>query len=371
MGKKRKQTTVAKAVDAAHGKRPKKGRRSLYDSPAKRLIATRYILAWIVKTCVSQASDLTIREIALNCIDPEVSLSATPVYREDAEAEDPGRVRMEQTEDTSLSEGTVRYDILFTLHLPAEPNPITVIINVELQNRAQLEYPLSARGMSYAGRLLGQQGPNYAHLRKVYSIWIVSNPPKSEENTLIRYFMVRKVEKAGALEQAATDTGSASAGSWGFEMLEAEADLMEVDFLNLGDPQLEQAAEHPTALELLDVLFSGSLNQDEIKRILKTNFNIPVTKQMEEDMDAMHDARFGFEVAAETRGRKEGLKKGLKKGLNKGLKKGRKLGTAELLYRQVKDKTLTLSEAAAYAGLTKAEFKANMKKYDAAQASAD
>ncbi|MBD5559732.1 MAG: hypothetical protein HDQ87_05150 [Clostridia bacterium] len=94
-----------------------------------------------------------------------------------------------------------------------------------------------------------------------------------------------------------------------------------------------------------------------------------------EDMDAVHDAPFGFEVEAETRGRKEGLKKGLvkglKKGLVKGLKKGRKLGAAEMLYRQVKDKTLTLSEAAAYAGLTKAEFKANMKKYDAAQASAD
>ena len=66
---------------------------------------------------------------------------------------------------------------------------------------------------------------------------------------------------------------------WRLEPLEEKADLMEVIFLNLGELDAERDPEHPTVLGLLDVLFSGSLGADEIKKILKTTFDMPAAKE--------------------------------------------------------------------------------------------
>ncbi|MBD5558959.1 MAG: hypothetical protein HDQ87_01160 [Clostridia bacterium] len=304
---------------------------------------------------------------------------------------------MEQTEDALATEGTVRYDILFTLRLPGEPEPILIIVNVELQNLAWLGYPLIARGIFYAARLLGQQGPNYDSLHKVYSIWIVSNPPKAEENSIVSYSIIKKVlireaacvsakaqerqeQDDGALpgipeaeelsdakpaktEHVNTETSaepqvilheSAGGAVWRLEPLEEKADLMEVIFLNLGELDAERDPEHPTVLGLLDVLFSGSLGADEIKKILKTTFDIPVTKEMKEDMETMGDNRFAFEVKAEERG----FRRGEIKGRNK------------LLFAQVRDKILSVAEAAKYTEVPEAVFEAEMLEYEAVQTSA-
>lgn len=161
-------TTVSKRIDASARKHRGKGVRGLYDSAAKGIISTRSILAWIVKSCVRGAESLTIETIATQCIAPEITVSAVPIRRDDADAQakDPGIAHMESTEDSSVSEGVVRYDILFTLKLPGQSEPITVIVNVELQNRVQPDYPLASCGVCYAARLLGRQGTDYGNLQK-------------------------------------------------------------------------------------------------------------------------------------------------------------------------------------------------------------
>lgn len=340
-------TTAAKALEAAEGQHPKTGDRGLYDAAARNLVSVIMILAWIVKKCIREASPYSVREIAAKFIVGEPLVRKKAVYRDDAEAEDPGRAKMDQTEDTSIAEGTVRYDILFTLKLPGEEEPITVIVNVEVQNRTDLPYPLIARGVSYAARMLGSQGPNYGNLHKVYSIWIVSNPAKENENTVNSYMMASRTD-GGALEE-----------------IENAGDLLEVVFLNLGEPESVQDPENPDILRLLDVLFSKNLTTEEKKNILETDFDIPMTKKMEEDMETMQAYRLFFEEEAEKRGLQQGVKQGLQQGIKQGLQQGIKEGEQKTLYSLVRAGDLSLSKAAERLGITTEQLKKDMQSISA------
>lgn len=77
------------------------------------------------------------------------------------------------------------------------------------------------------------------------------------------------------------------------EAPEEATNLMEVIFLNLGEPAAEQDPEHPSLLWLLDVLLSNTMETAEKKKLLETIFDIPMTKEMEDDMVAMRDAMPG------------------------------------------------------------------------------
>lgn len=320
---------MAKAIDASKDQNPQRGRLGLYDAAARKIVATRYILAWIVKSCVREAAAVSVKEIAVKCIPEDISISRIPVHRNDAEAEDPGTAAMLPTEDTSITEGTVRYDIRFNLHLPGGDVPVTILVNVELQNYVHLSYPLAARAVSYAARLLGQQGPSYNDLHKVYSIWIISIPKKKDENTVVTYRMAKTI----------TNLAETTAGSTERSIGE-EADLMEVVLLNLGEPDAVADPECPSLLRLLDVLFTKSLETAEKKEILEKEFGIPMTKTMEEDLETMQAVRYGFEVDAEARGRAAGMN--------------------ELLYRQVMDGVISLVQAAQYAHTSEEEFEKAM-----------
>lgn len=327
----REKTTAAKLVEAAEGQHPE-GKRGLYDAAAKNLVAARQILAWIVKKCIREAQHLSVVDIATKYIAGEPEVRKKAVYRDDAEAEDPGRARLDQTEDASITEGTVRYDILFTLNLPGEKEPITVIVNVEVQNRIDLPYPLAVRGISYASRMLGSQGPDYNNLHKVYSIWIISNPEEERENTITSHVWATR-----------TDDGP-------LQEIESDADLMEVVFLNLGEPEPVQDPEHPDVLWLLDALFSKKLTTSEKMELMETNFDIPMTKEMEDYMETMQANRLWFEADAEKRGREA----------------GRDEGQRQMLYSLVKKGKLTMAEAAEEVGVSIQMFQQDMDNADVA-----
>lgn len=310
----KKKTSVAQAIDASKGQETETGKRGYYDGASKRIVSTRMILAWIVRACVPQAAEIPVRKLAEEAIPGKVHFREIPVYREDAE--DPGNVQMEPTEDAAVYEGTVRYDILFELKLPGTA-PITVIINVELQNKTDLPYPPEARAMSYAARQLGQQGPDYDNLKKVYTIWIVSNPAAAERNTIVRY-QIKKTVSDGQIQPPGA------------------ADLMEAVFLNLGPEQDVEVPKDPEVLRLLDVLFSNDISTADKKTILETDFGIPMTKEVVSDMEAMADLRFGFEVEAEERGEKRGEQR--------------------MLFNLVKEGDLSAEKAARILGMTKEQF---------------
>lgn len=84
------------------------------------------------------------------------------------------------------------------------------------------------------------------------------------------------------------------------------------------------------------------MDADEKKTLLGDEFDIPMTRKMEDDIMAMANTKYGFEVEAEIR----------------------------LLCRMVKDKVLTTAEAAAYANLSEEKFLDEIQEYDTNQAAA-
>lgn len=66
------------------------------------------------------------------------------------------------------------------------PELIGIVTNVEVQHPDKLPYLLDSRAVVHADRLVSRQGSDYAHIKKVYSTWIVSNPAQNKENTISR-----------------------------------------------------------------------------------------------------------------------------------------------------------------------------------------
>ena len=61
------------------------------------------------------------------------------------------------TEDKSVREGTVTYDIRFRAIVPDSEEQIALIINVEAQNDFYPGYPLIKRGIYYCCRMISSQ----------------------------------------------------------------------------------------------------------------------------------------------------------------------------------------------------------------------
>ena len=68
------------------------------------------------------------------------------------------RVPAVSAEDTSIREGTVRYDIHFRVCVPGtERESVEIIMNVEVQNSDLPGYPIPKRAVYYVARLISAQ----------------------------------------------------------------------------------------------------------------------------------------------------------------------------------------------------------------------
>ena len=285
------ETYLKKALRAAEGQTTK-ALRGYLDQASKRIICDRQVLARIVKECVKEAARFSISELE-KLIPGEIQVSDAFVDRFETEVrkQDPGPVRQENTEDGTVDEGTVRFDILFTLELPGEKDPVLLVINVEIQNRADLPYPLSARSADYSCRLVSRQGTDYKNLKKVYSVWIVTDPQgKAPKNTSSQLVIAERDPVSGALREAP-----------------AAAQVFEVWMLYLGDPKDVE----PSLLRMLDVIFTQKMNIEEKTSILHDEFDMQMTTRTTEDLERILD----MELAIEARGRAEGREEGIARGL--------------------------------------------------------
>lgn len=162
------------------------GRDLRYDAACKQVLAEKEILAYILKYCVAEYKDLERSEI-------KKYIQGRPQISETVVEDDDLRIESERTEDRSLAEGTVYYDIRFTATAPAGDGEIELIINVEAQNRYNPGYPLLKRAMYYCSRLISSQygtvftKSHYEKIKKVYSIWICTDVPKRKAGTISKY----------------------------------------------------------------------------------------------------------------------------------------------------------------------------------------
>ncbi len=274
-------TTIAKNIRVADEK-------ASYDAACKRLLSEKIILAWIMKNCLEEYRDCNVDEIA------EKYIEGTPQVGEAAVAPDESnRISMIQgagNEDISMTEGTVTYDIRFLATAPVSGELIRLIINVEAQNDFYPGYPLIKRGIYYCSRMISAQygteftNSHYENIKKVYSIWICMNPPKSRENSITRYY-ISEENLVGSVKER-----------------KADYDLMAAVMICLG-----KAGDSGTdLLKLLNVLLSTETGSQDKCQILEEDFQIRMTLALESEVSLMCNLSKGVEEKGIEKGRQEG-----------------------------------------------------------------
>lgn len=271
------------------------------DAACKRILSRKIILAWIMKSCLEEYKDSDVQEIAEQYIEGEPQVSEVPVRPDERSGGE--RIRGTGNEDTSLTEGTITYDIRFFATAPVSGEVLRLIVNVEAQDRFNPGYPLIKRGIYYCSRMISSQygtefeESHYEKIRKVSSIWICLTPTAGYRNSITRYHMTEE-QLMGESALPARDY-----------------DLLNVVMIHLGNPdELEEA----NVLKLLDVLFSRKINAAEKKEILEKEFSIAMTRTMEEEVSAVCNLSEGIERRGIARGREQGLAEGRAEGRAEG-----------------------------------------------------
>ena len=280
-----------------------------YDEGVKRLLANKSILAVIMKECVPEYRGCTVREIAEKYIEGEPQIGAVGVDADETNRNVSATIHGTNTEDVTLTEGTIRYDVRFYATAPSEDGLIGLILNVEAQNRYNAGYPLLKRAIYYCSRMISAQygteftKGEYGKIKKVYSIWVCMNPPKNRRNTITQYSIQEKHIIGDAVEQV------------------RNYDLMSAVMICLGD---EDDKNYGGLLKFLEVLLSEEKSPETKKEILETEFDVPMTQTLESEVRRMCNLSQGV------------MEKGVAKGIGIGEERGENKATLNAI-RNVMD----------------------------------
>ena len=184
------------------------GKNPEYDSAAKKLLSSKKILAWILKYCVEEFKDCSIADIRDRYIIGIPETASVPVLPDETNAAamvNADRISSERTEDTSVTEGKVTFDIRFRAITPNN-DLVQLIINIEAQRSRRTSYPLLKRAMYYVTRLISSQygvdfdRAQYGKIKKVYSIWLCMDAP-DDRGGITRYHMQEEPEYGNILDE--------------------------------------------------------------------------------------------------------------------------------------------------------------------------
>ena len=156
------------------------------DENCKRLLGKKQVLALILGNCVPEYMGRSREEICA-CISDSVKINCERVHRME-----PENIIGENTEDATIDEGTIYFDVKFTAR-SAENAEEYIILNIEAQNNLHPGYPLAKRATYYAARLLSAQKKtvwehsDYHRQQKVYSIWVFLKPDKNRKGFINLY----------------------------------------------------------------------------------------------------------------------------------------------------------------------------------------
>ena len=162
---------------------------------------------------------------------------------------------------------------------------------MEAQNDFYPGYPLIKRGIYYCSRMISAQygteftNSHYENIKKVYSIWICMNPPKSRENSITRYYIAEE-NLVGSVKER-----------------KADYDLMAAVMICLG----KEGDSGTDLLKLLNVLLSTETGSQDKCQILEEDFHIRMTLALESEVSLMCNLSKGVE------------EKGIQKGIDKGI----------------------------------------------------
>ena len=239
-----------------------------------------------MKSCLWEYADCDVNEIAEKYIEEKPQIGEIPVAPD--ERENAPLIQGTGVEDTTITEGTVTFDIRFTAAVPSAREKIGLILNVEAQNQFHPGYPLIKRGIYYCCRMVSSQygtvftKSHYEKIKKVYSIWICTNPPEYRKNTITGYAITEK-NYVGQVKEDRKDY-----------------DLLSALMLCLGDPEED---EDQGILRLLSVLLSIEIKAGQKKEILEKEYHIEMSQKFEEEVSQMCNLSEGVE--------QKGIQKGI------------------------------------------------------------
>ena len=259
-----------------------------YDAACKRVLSEKAILARIMKACLEEYKNCDVNDIAGKYIEGQPQVSEVPVLPDESGSVISGM----DTEDKSIREGSVTYDIRFRAVVPGTEEQIGLIINVEAQNDFYPGYPIITRGVYYCCRIISSQygreftGSHYERIKKVYSIWICMNPPKYRKNSITRYRLVEEQLVGEAVEPV------------------ENYDLLSIVMLCLGGPG---GGNYEGVLRMLDVLLSNETSEAEKRKILQDDYGIQMTQTMEQEVSVMCNLSKGVEEKGMAKGMTNGI----------------------------------------------------------------
>ena len=240
-------------------------RNATYDHLAKRFLARKSILAYILKYAVSEFVDCSLDDITKKYIEGEPLL-----YINTVPLDDTLDIKGKNTESNSPLEGLVTFDIIFDAFAPTG-EPIKLIINIEPQKTTtSIGYKLMKRAVYYVARLISSQkekefhGDDYNGLKKVYSIWIAMDVQNYRANSIQEYSLTEKVLHGDFHDKL------------------QNYDLIKIIILNLGI----KSTSHKL-LDLLHLLFMDLKSSEEKEIILHDQYNIDLTHDMRKELTTM------------------------------------------------------------------------------------
>ena len=282
------ETEISRTIDTTNP-------RAAYDENAKELLAEKIILAHILSGSVPEFRNVAPEDI-IPLIEGTPQVSEVPVF--------PGgtinpKVTGLSNEDSTPNEGKVTYDVRFFVWTLDKKSMLKLIVDIEAQKDYYPGYDIVTRGIYYGARMISSQAgtefgnSDYNNIKKVYSIWICMDTPKYAENTISEYSFVQK-----------NILGN-------FPLNKTRFDLISVITICLSKNIFDNK-ENFKLNRLLSVLFTSELDSGEKKKIIETEYNIPMTEDLDRKVSVMCNLS---EVIME-----EGIEKGIEKGIAKGIK---------------------------------------------------
>ncbi len=271
-----------------------------YDEYCKKILSNKQILARIMKECVAEYRDIPVEEIPSYIEnDPQLDVSVE---------DETDKIQGRNVEDQSVHGAEIKYDILFDAKLPNsdENERIGLFINIEAQNSNNNGYPLTSRAVYYCSRLLakqknmqgGFQNSEFQNLKKVYSIWIVTNPNKALEGVFNEYTISERCLKKE------------------YHIPKTDYDKLSIVMIYLNKKYDINDDKHDLS-EMLYILFQADMPAEDKKYQLTENYGIMMTRVIEKEMKGVCNLSEGI------------MDKGIAKGLEQGLEKGRAEGLTE------------------------------------------
>lgn len=261
----------------------------------KQLLKFKAIVALILKLCCPEFRNLPLREIEQR-IEMPSDLGNKPVHASPF-------IRGENIEVTDDETQTL-FDSLFT----AKSDFGMLRINIEVQKAFYPGYDIDNRGFYYVARVISAEkgsgvftSANYNGLQKVYSIWLMLNPPKKYAGMLdIQHLIKKRYNSTGSL----------------VEVLEDDPVKSKLCFVKVYLPQGDSAREDADPMNILGVTFRNPQAAENKKTFLEKN-GILVNEQLNEVLKEMRS----YEDVLRNMGLKEGLEKGRKEGQEEALEK--------------------------------------------------